>query len=194
MRKFAVKANGFTLIEMLAVMFIMGIILSITVPAFGPMMRTLKLTTTAENLANVLESARQCAMTSGKNCYVVFPITGDLAYKAYKLYSYGGQTQKTVGKVEMLPNGLQIDSQSTFLTQGTYALSVPFPEDTDANINLRYILFKPNGKAHISATVKIVDLQSPNTFNCVTFYNSPTKVKVWDPGFKPGQPEEWEEQ
>lgn len=184
------KKKGFTLLEMVVVLFIIGIILTITIPTFGPIIGKLKLTTAAENLANTLESAKQYAATSGVDCYVLFPTTTntDMDYRSYKIYSYNGTNGTTIGKWENLPSGLSIDPNSTFLTSGLNngTLSVPFPEDIDrGNVRqIRYVQFVPGGRAAVRASVKILDNQT-NIFNVVTFYDRPGRIKVWDTGEQP---------
>lgn len=172
------KKTAFTLIEMLAVLFIIGIIFSITTPAIGPMLRTLKLTTSSENLANALESARQYATTSGQDCRVVVPTTGDLSYRAYKLYSYDGATGNTIGKLEILPNNIQIGGGSSFLGD---TMSIPFPEDNSSSQTVAYINFEPDGSATEGGNVYITD---PDTgiFQKITYSELPREVVVKEIG------------
>lgn len=170
--------TGFTLIEMLAVLFIIGIIFSITLPAFGPMMRTLKLKTAAENLANVLESARQYAVTSGKYCDVIFAITGDNAYKAFRIYSLKNDKtiDKAIGKEEVLPNGISIDEDRTsFMGQSK---SIPFGS---AFVTAGYIRFKPTGSGDQGGDVYLIEPNS-NIFQKISITASPAKVNVYPIG------------
>lgn len=182
--------KGFTLIEMLAVLFIMGIIFSLTLPAFGPMLRTLKLTTAAENLANVLESARQYAITSGQECYVVFPTsTGtDKDYKAYKVYK---PNSGTIGKWEYLPNGIKVKQDSTFISGTAGTELIPFPEDDDSEQPMHYVRCKPNGSftpkgegsgSHATITLYEINDATGKLFKNVVLYNTPAKVKVKEIG------------
>lgn len=178
--------TSFTLIEMLAVMFIICIIFSIALPAFGPIIRTMKLTTAAENLANVLESARQYAITSGVDCYVVFPTTTgdtDMDYKAYKIYK--PDTNTTIGKWEFLPNSVKIHFDCTFITKppDPATININFPEDTDTSQQaVTYIDFKPNGAATLNRTIKLTDINDTNLFRNIVFYNQPIKIEVKDVG------------
>ena len=173
--------SGFSLLEILAVLFIIGIILSITLPAIGPMVKTRKLNSAAENLAGTLEYARQYAVTTNIDCYVVFPINigSDIDNRAYKLYSYNGSVGNTVGKWEMLPVGLEIDSDSTFVSE-TREIDIPFPEDDSGTPEtLNYVKFIPAGRSEVNASIEITDQQT-GAFTKVTFYNYPAAVRVWD--------------
>lgn len=102
--------TAFTLIEILVVLFIIGIIFAITLPTFGPMMRTTRVKTASETLANVMEMARQHAKTMSTDCYMVFPSSTtetDLNNRAFKVYN--PTTNTTVGKMEILPTGIVVD-------------------------------------------------------------------------------------
>lgn len=178
MKEKRISQKGFTLIEMLAVLFIIGIIFSITLPTFGPIMGTLRLTTAAENIANALESARQYASTSGIDCRVIFPTTGEFAYRAYKLYSYDGKTGKTVGKIEVLPTNIKIGENSSFLN---YTMDAPFPEDTSSSQPVAYIEFEPDGSAKEGGSIYVTD-PNTNTFQKITFIAEPMKVSIKEIG------------
>lgn len=170
---------GFTLIEMLAVLFIIGIIFSLTLPTFGPIMRTMKLKTTADNLVNTLESTRQYAVTSGQYCDVVFPITGDLAYKAYKIYSLKDDKtiDRYIGKLEILPNGIAIDNNKSDFMGKT--VSIPFPDKDSPTITARYLRFKPDGRGDSGGNVYVID-PNANIFRKITISASPSMVRVYD--------------
>lgn len=171
--------NGFTLIEMLAVLFIIGIIFSLTLPAFGPMMRALKLNTAAENLVNTLETARQYAITSGVYCAVVFPTTGDYAYSSYKICEFNEDKEpvKFIGKLETLPKGISIDPKKTKFMNQTKSIS--FPEEGSGPVQVKYLLFKPNGSGYTGGNVYLLDSDSGD-FRKITVSPSPVKVRIYD--------------
>lgn len=179
------NSSGFSLLEILAVLFIIGIILTISLPAIGPMVKTRKLKGAAENLAGTLEYARQYAGTTNIDCYVVFPIGigSNIDNRAYKLYSYNGSVGNTVGKWEMLPVGVEIDTdpaKSTFISSAR-TIDIPFPEDSDVTNQktLNYVKFIPAGRSDVNRSIQITDQQS-GAFTGVTFYNYPGAVRVWD--------------
>ena len=176
--------NGFTLIEMLAVLAIIAIILSLAIPKFGNITRTMKLRSAADNLAGILESASQYAITNGQKCRVIFPLnTGntDLDCRAYKMYD--PEIAKTIGKWEFLPKGATIDkSYSKFITDSG---SINFPEDNSDAKNVNYIEFDRSGKADTgsSGTIKIQDAKGIS-FICITYYNNSSRIRRWDIGEK----------
>lgn len=176
MKNTKILQTGFTLIEMLAVLFIIGIIFSITLPTFGPMMGTMKLKTTAENVVNALESARQYAVTSGKDCYVAFPVSGELAYKSYKIYR--PDTNTSIGKMEVFPTGIKLGDNTTFLDGAT--VSIP-GDDGSGQVNAAYIKFSPAGGAWAedspSGSIYIVD-QNTDASKRIIYYSTPAKCRI----------------
>lgn len=182
MKRIKHKRNGFTLLEMLAVLFIIGIVFSITLPTFGPIMKTMKLTKSAENLKDAMEHARQYAITSGEECYMVFPVnTGtDFDTKAYKVvYKTNTNQYYSIGRIETLPKGIEIDAYNSEFSD---TIDVPFPEDSDSPKSLPYIRFKTNGGITVGSTgnnghIRITETGT-NTFQQVFFYNKPVEINI----------------
>jgi len=184
MKKILIGKNmGFTLLEMLAVLFIIGLVLSIVVPTFGPMTSTTKLKTASQNLADVMDMAQQHAITTGSICYIAFPIsTGNTTYdkKTYKVVrEAAASTYVTIGKVETLPKGIEIDDASS--TQFTDSKNIPFPEDNSSSLSLIVLEVDKNGAFKNNGHVQLKEVQS-GSFQGVYFYNQPIKVLVKDIG------------
>lgn len=156
MKRIRVYSFGFTLIEMLVVLFIIGIILSIVIPAQGPIMDTLKLNTAAENLANTLIAARQYALTNGKDGCVVFPTTGSWAYNAYSLYDLN--QDMPIGKIEVLPSGISIEPYNTADESGSYFMGESVNIFFDgSNVDAGYIRFQPSGNADRTGNIYVLN-------------------------------------
>ncbi len=170
--KTSVRRQAFSLIELLAVLFIIGIVLTIALPAFGPLQRNLKLQTAAESLTNILAAARRYAVTSGANCYVAFPTAGTYQDRAYKLYTEQGSNIVPVGECAILNGGLSIDL--TLSSVIPYQGNFKFPEENSALVQVDYFYFDPNGCGNNSGTIKIQD-DGSNKYIDVTIHNYPAE-------------------
>ena len=175
------KNKAFSLLEMVVVLFIIGLILGITVPTFGPMMRTSRLKGAVQNLADAMESARQYAKTIGKQCDIVFAagIDTSLDNKSYKIvYQPVAGTYQTVDKVIMLPKGIEIDFSNSTLPSSLLT-NVPYPEDDSSTYSLQHITFKPNGSSGTNGHISLYD-KNTNSFQRIYFYNQPLAVEIRD--------------
>ncbi len=75
------KTRGVTLIELLLVTALLGLILLLAYPSFGPMRSKYTLEKDAKQMAWTLRSARQKAITTGEPQYVEFkPYAGKYEY------------------------------------------------------------------------------------------------------------------
>jgi len=159
------RTNGFTLIEMLTVIAIIGILLAATLPAVNSLMKSTGLSVATREVANTLSLARQLAITQRVYARVVFPYskTGsqpDMWYRTYAVMTNNDNTAtlvwKYVSKWEYLPVGV------VFLNAipggGLGALDdlaslkeeplLPFPDTTFGdNGTLSYVEFNPTGAA-----------------------------------------------
>ncbi|HUI08251.1 MAG TPA: prepilin-type N-terminal cleavage/methylation domain-containing protein [Verrucomicrobiae bacterium] len=165
------QTNGFTLIEMLTVLVIIGILLGAALPAVTHLMKSSGLNVATREVANTLSLARQLAITQRVYARVVFPYskTGsqpDMWYRTYAVMTNNDSTAtltwKYVSKWEYLPVGVVFLNPNPIgilpLPAGTGALDdaaslkwealLPFP-DTNLGDNgtLCYIEFNPTGVA-----------------------------------------------
>jgi prepilin-type N-terminal cleavage/methylation domain-containing protein len=161
------RSQGFTLIEMVAVMVIMAIILSIAIPAVTNLSKANVMSAGAREVANTLSLARQFAITHRTYARVVFPYSGtlnnpDMWYHTYAVIrnadpaNAGGWVYET--KWEYLPvgvvflNGNVLGSLHNLQQQA----NIPFPNNIPGNFGtLAYIQFGPTGAAFSAGALTI---------------------------------------
>jgi len=70
------KRNGFTLIDLLTVVVIIGTLVVVVVPAFAEMRRRMALRAASSELRTVFHHARMRAISRGRNCGLKFASSG----------------------------------------------------------------------------------------------------------------------
>jgi len=162
---------GFTLIEMLVVIVIVGIMLALTLPAVTNLMKSGGLNGAARQVANTLNLARQYAITHRTKTRVVFPYSltagaGSAslapAYQSYAVYAVGPPAAY-VTKWEHLPLGtVFMNINASFGNPppvdnlGTTTFPFPYTNSLIPTA-LAYIEFGPTGAASNSGTFTITE-------------------------------------
>jgi len=154
------KHFGFTLIEILTVMAIMGIIVGLTVPASMSSIRSSRLTMGVTTLIGQINLARQVAITQNCQVEVRFYQYGDSAegenatqpltgkFRSIQLVKYTDTgTYVPLGKLEHLPSGVILDQgtqiSSIFnLGNGIKAGSAAYGSIPKVGTNYNFIAFR----------------------------------------------------
>jgi len=160
------RTNGFTLIEMLTVIVIIGIVVGLSIPAVENLMKSGGLNAAARQVTNTLNLARQYAITHRVNACVVFPYSGTtpVSSQAPNYLSYAVLTNNPnigpnswgyVGKWESLPIGVVFIKNTAVLgaLDSLPTISAPFPSGLGPSVSLAYIGFTPTGAALQTATL-----------------------------------------
>lgn len=167
------RTNGFTLIEMLVVIVIIGILIGLSVPAVTTLMKSGGVSAASRHVSSTLSLARQYAITHRVYARVVFPYTTpvsqqDMRYRTYAVVTNRDNTVAAgwgyVTKWEYLPPGAVFLNKANMLGPGTGALddsssciseAIPFPSASSPLTMLAYIEFNPTGASTTPAVLAI---------------------------------------
>ena len=170
------RKDGFTLIEMLVVIVIVGILVTLAIPAATSLMKSGGLNGAGREVSNTLGLARQYAITHRTTTCVVLPFSGtgiipgaDVAplYQSYAVFDLGSGNY--ISKWEHLPLGAVFMNSSSLL--GNPAASRPCLDNLGTVNSIHYpyansgvpppwlacIEFKPWGTATQSGTFTITE-------------------------------------
>lgn len=159
-------ARGFTLVELLAVIAIIGVMIAVLVPSFAGLGRGAKMTTAVSQLRTTIALARQNAITRRETTYVVFPSNNNSLYsdtnqvaRAFRSYNVYGVRSKYLREWVNLPEGIvfvprndwgpksgDLDTKNIFM-QANFLNNLPFPDNTSAAYPIATITFMPDGHA-----------------------------------------------
>jgi len=150
---------AFTLVELLAVIGIMGLLAAVGVPALKGLTGSGGRKQALSQLMGALEIARNTAISSGTNAAVIFPDSSFASGDAYKYRSMAvvawnptntNGTNTMVGSWIVLPQGVVLHhvqiNQLPLITNTTTLRIPPSTNSVDINKNkLRAVVFQSNG-------------------------------------------------
>ncbi len=189
---------GFTLVELLAVIAIIGVMVAVMVPSFSQMGRGAKVTTAVSQLKTVMSLARQHAITKREVTYVVFPHGDNALYtsasdiaKAYRSYNVYGARSGYLREWVHLPDGVVFvprqavyDTAQPRDTKNIFVQSagnqIPFPNNGSPVRTMVAVGFKPDGQMTIG------NGSSRYEVFLAEGWVEATNAPVGDPTFKPG--------
>lgn len=115
------RITGFSLVELLIVIAIIGVLATILVPAFSTTVRAFELTRHGQQIADQLSLARQQATSKNAIVEVRFVAAGTNDWLGYQIWqiSRDGQTAVPTGRLLKFPDGLMLNSSLSPLLLGS---------------------------------------------------------------------------
>ncbi len=159
------RARGFTLLELMAVVALIGILLAIALPAFNAIGGSSRLEAAANEVHAAANLARQYALSRNQPTYLLFnegQENPDLAYRAYALFTINTHTNPVdqaagefIAGWQLLPEGVVFDpyaggSDNLFSVSEGAAWNGAIGKNNQLSIQgIDYIVhgYKPTGEA-----------------------------------------------
>lgn len=151
------KKPGFTLVEMLVVLAIIGMLMGISIPFVSGFGKGLRIKTASKSITGVLNLAKSNAMTFRRNYYVAF----DVDHGRYWIEDYDG---KIYDKKHSLPSSVK------FQIQGD-AVSDPITFEMDK------VGFAPDGSV-INGAGSITFTDKEGSAKTISILGSTGKINV----------------
>lgn len=178
--------TGFTFLELLIVLLVVGLLTAASVPAFKTFSENMRLRAGARLTLNLLRQARANAIANHRATYVVIPTSGDiwsdLHYKGMKIvYEDSPNVYVTLSNWEYLPKGLQIDSGSSIFGGGGETIDIRYPHDYSEGGVVRPVCcvkFKSSGGATTNGSIVIELIDDASRSKTVTYLSTSGRAKI----------------
>lgn len=153
---------GFSLIELLAVLGIIGILFALVVPSVTSMMEGSNLTQAGQTLADQVNLARQIASAKNQTVEIRLikrPATAP-GYNAVQLWSTPGTSApKPLGKIADFPQGMVISENKTKLSIALDKVTTStMPDPSDSSASLIYAAFQIRPSGIVTPTLDMKNL------------------------------------
>jgi type II secretion system protein H len=142
------KSAGFTMLEMMIIVVIIGIMASLAAPSFFSWIPRMKLKSDAKQNLEYLRQARSRAVAENTQYGVYFDV-GNNQYYFFKDISSPQTATYEAGADSLISGPLSMESNIGYA-------DCTFTNDT--------VVFLPNGSASTSGTIKIFDTGSTETY------------------------------
>ncbi len=164
-------ATGFTLVELLVVVGIIMVLAVLVAPSVQSISSGTNLTSASEEIAAMVNLARQRASTYNRQVAIRFFRKGtDKPFDSYQLWEQKDSSDPnswvSIQKMRRLPTGMVVKNSATF----SPILEVASYQGTHNGLNYSEILFLPSGSivAQTGATLTLVQETGPSESGLVS--------------------------
>ena len=148
------KDRGFTLLEMLAVLTIIGILAAIAVPSVFAMMTRAQLSNSAERVRDILETSRIQTTQKNKPCNIYIPTGNQVVSDC--LISADSSSSGITGVTDGLPS-VKLDGRNDIIIE-----SIKDFDSTVSTVSLLRINYSSRGITQNSGTVVLYSRSNPD--------------------------------
>ena len=180
---------GFSLIELLVVVAILGLMVSLLVPALGSIVSGRNLELGGSQVVDSLSLARQIAMSRGRR--VVWEMDAG-TNGLFRIMEFKGGTWQPASRIQTLPENIRPDSDTTKSTLFSDAIKIPctnnFSNSTASVTNVISITFRPDGTTLLSPSgtnslrlIRHPSTSATNNWFIITVNGVTGKTQVYRP-------------
>ena len=179
------RRAGFSLIELLVVVAIIGLMVTLLVPALGSIVSGRNLELGGSQVVDSLSLARQIAMSRGRR--VVWEMDAG-TNGIYRIMEFKGGTWQPASRIQTLPENIRPDSSianSTLFSDANTPCTNNFSNSIASVSSVVSVTFRPDGTTLLSPnavnSLRLKHAQTTNNWFIITVNGVTGKTQVYRP-------------